>query len=52
MRGPDGAPAVEIFEDQDSSRLRLLADADLLAVRPIGDGARAAGELVACLDLL
>ncbi|WP_394177834.1 gephyrin-like molybdotransferase Glp [Yoonia maritima] len=39
--GPDG---VTIFDRQDSALLTVLADANCLAVRPIGDPARSAGD--------
>lgn len=45
---PDGA---RIFDSQDSSRLRILADADILVVRPAHDPARGVGDIVECIDL-
>ncbi|WP_134678878.1 gephyrin-like molybdotransferase Glp [Paracoccus ravus] len=36
-------PAIEPFEDQDSARLWILAEADALLLRPAGDPARKAG---------
>jgi molybdopterin molybdotransferase len=44
MRARLTATGIDPFEDQDSARLRLLAQADALLVRPVGDRARAAGE--------
>ncbi|PRY78821.1 molybdopterin molybdotransferase [Yoonia maritima] len=41
--GPDG---VTIFDRQDSALLTVLADANCLAVRPIGDPARSAGDKI------
>ncbi len=39
------------FERQDSALLSVLADANVLLERPLGDGARAAGEAVPVLLL-
>lgn len=47
----DGQPMVSPFEDQDSARLWLLAQADALLVRPAHDPARKAGEAVQILPL-
>jgi molybdopterin molybdotransferase len=46
--GPDG---VTIFDRQDSALLTVLADANCLAVRPIGDPARTAGEKIEIIPL-
>ncbi|MCG3267542.1 gephyrin-like molybdotransferase Glp [Yoonia sp. I 8.24] len=46
--GPDG---VRIFERQDSVLLTVLADANCLAVRPIKDRARAAGDKIEIIPL-
>lgn len=48
--GPD-LPVAEPFEDQDSARLALLSQADVLMIRPAHDQPRRAGELVECLPL-
>jgi molybdopterin molybdotransferase len=48
--GPDGW-RVRAFDRQDSSLLTVLADANALVVRPPGDPARAAGDVVAFLPL-
>jgi molybdopterin molybdotransferase len=45
-RGADGVEEVSPFEIQDSSMMRLLADADCLIVRPPHAVAAAAGEIV------
>jgi molybdopterin molybdotransferase len=45
-RGADGVEEVSPFEIQDSSMMRLLADADCLIVRPPHAAAAAAGETV------
>ena len=42
---------VEPFEDQDSARLKLMAEANALLVRPAGDPARKAGEAVRYITL-
>lgn len=47
----NGPPLVTPVADQDSALLRLLTEADTLIVRPPGDPARAAGELVDTLRL-
>ncbi len=46
--GPDG---VQIFERQDSALHTVLADANCLAVRPISDRARAAGDKIEIIPL-
>ena len=51
MRARREGSGVAAFDRQDSSLLSVLAAADLLIVRPPHDGARAAGERVACLPL-
>ena len=48
--GPDGA-VVTPFPDQDSARLKLMAEAGALLVRPAADPARRAGERVMFLPL-
>lgn len=49
----DGAdlPVITPFADQDSARLSLMAQADALLVRPPGDPARKAGEIVDYIPL-
>jgi len=47
----DGPPEIIPFESQDSSLLRLLAEADALLVRPAQDPPRSAGEIVGYLPL-
>lgn len=42
----DGQPTVIPFARQDSALLSILTEADALLVRPLGDGARQAGEMV------
>ena len=42
---------VDVFDDQDSSLLSILTQADALLVRPPNDGARKAGELATFLAL-
>ena len=44
-------PRIEAFQSQDSARLGILADADALLIRPLGDGPRTAGEIVEYLPL-
>ncbi len=51
MRARRVQGGVAAFERQDSALLSVLAAADLLIVRPSRDGARAVGEVVACLPL-
>jgi molybdopterin molybdotransferase len=41
-----GQPTIAPMGSQDSSLMTVLGSADALLVRPVGDGARAAGELV------
>lgn len=47
----DDLPVVTPHPDQDSARLRLLAESEALLVRPPGDPARAAGEVVDILPM-
>jgi molybdopterin molybdotransferase len=47
----DGMPLVEPFDSQDSALLGVLAAADCLLVRPVGDAARDAGEIVEIIDI-
>jgi molybdopterin molybdotransferase len=47
----DGLPAIAPFASQDSALLRLLSEADALLIRPLGDGPRAAGEIVDYLPI-
>ena len=42
----DGQPTVTAFERQDSALLTILTEANALLIRPKGDGARGAGEMV------
>jgi len=46
-----GLPRINPFADQDSARLWLLAQADALLIRPAGDPARKAGEVMDYLPL-
>ena len=43
--------ALTAFADQDSARLRVLAEADALMIRPAGDPARRAGEQIGYIPL-
>lgn len=47
----DALPLIEPFAEQDSARLWLLAEADALLLRPAGDPARKAGEIMEFLPL-
>jgi molybdopterin molybdotransferase len=47
----DGTDIVEPFPVQDSSMLKPLAQADALIVRPPGDPAKAAGDVVSLVHL-
>ena len=47
----DGQPTITPFDRQDSSLLSILASADALLIRPIGDGPRQAGARVDYLPL-
>lgn len=51
MRATLGGGAVRVCERQDSSLLSVLAQADVLVVRPPRDAARSAGDLVEVVDL-
>lgn len=44
-------PIIDPFDDQDSARLSLLAQADALMIRPANDPARQAGEVVEWIAL-
>lgn len=46
--GPDG---VTIYDRQDSALLTVLAEANCLAVRPVNDPARAAGDMIEIIRL-
>lgn len=46
-----GLPRITAFSRQDSSLLTVLAQANALLIRPIGDGARAAGDEVEFLPI-
>lgn len=47
----EGLPLIAPFDRQDSSLLSILASADALLIRPLGDAARGAGERVTYLPL-
>ncbi len=47
----DGLPRITPFASQDSALLRILTEADALLIRPLGDGARGAGEMVDYLPI-
>lgn len=47
----DGLPLIAPFVSQDSALLRILTEADALLIRPLGDSARRAGEVVEYLPL-
>jgi len=47
----EGAPLISPFDRQDSALLSILAEANALLIRPVGDGARTAGEMVPFLPL-
>ncbi len=49
--GGDGMPSIAPMASQDSALLTILTQADALLIRPIGDGARHAGEIVRYLPL-
>ncbi len=51
MRAWRDGDAVHVFDEQDSSRLGILARADALVIRPPGDPARREGEAVTCVAL-
>ena len=46
-----GLPTIAPFGSQDSALLGILAEADALLIRPLGDGARLAGETVDYIPL-
>ncbi|MCT2538642.1 molybdopterin molybdotransferase MoeA [Sedimentimonas flavescens] len=46
-----GLPTISPFGSQDSALLGILAEADALLIRPLGDGARRAGETVDYIPL-
>jgi len=48
---PGTPPVITPFDRQDSALLTILAQADALLIRPIGDAARTAGEAVSFLSL-
>jgi len=47
----DGLPRITPFDRQDSALLHILTEADALLVRPVGEGARTAGDEVQYLPL-
>ena len=47
----EGLPLIAPFDRQDSALLSILGEANALLIRPIGDGARKAGERVSYLPL-
>ena len=47
----EGLPGIAPFASQDSALLRILTESDALLIRPLGDGPRAAGEVVDYLPL-
>jgi molybdopterin molybdotransferase len=47
----DGLPVITPFDRQDSALLTILADANALLIRPIGDAARMVGDVVDYLPL-
>ena len=47
----EGLPVIAPFDRQDSALLSILGEANALLIRPIGDGARRAGERVSYLPL-
>ncbi len=47
----DGLPQVAPFVAQDSALLRILTESDALLVRPLGDDARKAGDVVTYIPL-
>ncbi|MFO8125921.1 gephyrin-like molybdotransferase Glp [Yoonia sp.] len=51
MRAHAGPEGVTIFDRQDSALLTVLADADCLAVRPVHDPARTAGDMIEIIRL-
>lgn len=51
LRETEGLPEITAFANQDSAMLSVLAEADALLIRPLGDGPRKAGEIVEYLPL-
>jgi molybdopterin molybdotransferase len=51
MRAVLSGGQVRAFDSQDSALLRVLSDANALIVRPVGDPARSAGEIIQVLPL-
>jgi molybdopterin molybdotransferase len=49
--GGDDLPLIRPFTDQDSALLGVLSSANALLIRPLGDGARKAGEVVDFLPI-
>lgn len=47
----EALPVITAMDNQDSALLRMLAEADALLIRPLGDGPRRAGEVVEYLPL-
>ena len=46
-----GMALIEPMSSQDSALLTILTEADALLLRPVGDGPRAAGDVVSYLPL-
>lgn len=51
LTATDGLPVITPFGSQDSALLGILAEADALLIRPLGDGPRRAGEVVDYLPI-
>jgi molybdopterin molybdotransferase len=51
MRGHDAQGSVTVFLRQDSALLTVLAAANCLVVRPVGDPARKRGDMVELIDI-
>jgi molybdopterin molybdotransferase len=51
MRAHEADGAVTVFDRQDSSLMAVLAEANVLVVRPVDDAARTAGDLVDVIRL-
>lgn len=51
LQQTDGLPRITPFDRQDSALLGVLAEADALLIRPLGDGPQAAGTEVTYLPL-
>ncbi len=47
----DGRTTIRAFDKQDSALLTILSEADALLIRPLGDGARTAGETVSFIKI-